>query len=991
LDALASGRPRNTSNSSYGHSIVDVNSTARWGGYSPAAFLPSPKGSFRSGSWSHPSLKRHASGSRSSRLDMVTSADMGEDYFTQDAPPVRSPVPQLSSPRPRSHHSGNIAEEQEVEFREHRESEPHYDKRLSAGSHNPSHNHDTTREHQRGIPDRPSTAASGDTYQQARTLFHDFDGVHIEEQYDEEGRRLSYAENRLSSESTSHVAGIQRYSIPPPNDGMVFYPAPVPRMLNLPKRLSQLPSATVQAKRRTQALAQLAPEARKSALWLSGDKDHSSEEISLDNEQTPKRKTMELRRNTKSMMNIPPQLRASMFFDQQASSQEVEVKGESAEATLDSILEASARAPVSAFTDHPFAGHIGNEVYGQDKSHHARRSTVSTLDPTKINADAHKSRSSLNLGGIFGRRSSSGDDIMKPHARNNSKLTLATGVGSNGEPIAEEDQSHHSDDGKSHTGSHSEDEQQQEDEDVQPEPQAFGPPTTLLAELQMRKQQQRTRNRTAATAFPNGMHATLLELDAVAQIEKERRKGQRVALAWEDPALKEAQDAAEQDDEDVPLGMLFPAKNGLAAKAGQTGRVGQTDWDRPLGLMEKREIEDNEPLSRRRNRILGIDPNLTRRTPGGQLNPHLAAPAPSITDAAVPQQPNHMEQNEDEEDQGETLAQRIQRLKTKSVLDQTIEEVKTRPVSGDFAAEMMSQLGVKEEDNQNEPKENTAGHNDIADLEEETLGQRRARLQREALARGNAQKTLVGTESQQPSANTLSPPPPANPLGLRQSHSMADLLAAHPAGAANNARKVSDEALMDSLPLGSLLQQSVVKTARQKRELLETNKGGRVGTAGGPLVDVDKKDKDWDTPLGLLGSVGGKQGVNQHLVMGPPNHLQQQQQQIPIQPMGMNGIGMQMPMSMPMGMNMNMGMPMGMVGMNGMPTNGMPMVMNNMNMGVGMMGMPSMGMTGMNNMGMIGAMGMNGLHMPMMAQASEQPMDPRQRDLIDRWRQSIMP
>ena len=49
---------------------------------------------------------------------------------------------------------------------------------------------------------------------------------------------------------------------------MVYYPAPVPRMLNLPKRLSQLPSASVQAQRRSQVLGQIAPEARASAPWI---------------------------------------------------------------------------------------------------------------------------------------------------------------------------------------------------------------------------------------------------------------------------------------------------------------------------------------------------------------------------------------------------------------------------------------------------------------------------------------------------------------------------------------------------------------------------------------------------------------------------------------------------------------------------------------------------------------------------------------------------
>ena len=52
-------------------------------------------------------------------------------------------------------------------------------------------------------------------------------------------------------------------------------------------------------------------------------------------------------------------------------------------------------------------------------------------------------------------------------------------------------------------------------------------PTTLLAELQMRKKQQQSRTKTAAKAYPDGMQSTLLQLDAVAQIEAKARKKKR--------------------------------------------------------------------------------------------------------------------------------------------------------------------------------------------------------------------------------------------------------------------------------------------------------------------------------------------------------------------------------------------------------------------------------------------------------------------------------
>ena len=49
---------------------------------------------------------------------------------------------------------------------------------------------------------------------------------------------------------------------------MIYYPAPVPMMLNIPKRLSKLPSAPQMDKRRSETLGRLPSEARKSAVWL---------------------------------------------------------------------------------------------------------------------------------------------------------------------------------------------------------------------------------------------------------------------------------------------------------------------------------------------------------------------------------------------------------------------------------------------------------------------------------------------------------------------------------------------------------------------------------------------------------------------------------------------------------------------------------------------------------------------------------------------------
>ena len=104
-------------------------------------------------------------------------------------------------------------------------------------------------------------------------------------------------------------------------------------------------------------------------------------------------------------------------------------------------------------------------------------------------------------------------------------------------------------------------------------------------------------------------------------------------------------------------------------------------------------------------------------------------------------------------------------------------------------------------------------------------------------------------------------------------------------------------------------------------------------------------------------------------------------------------MGMQMPMQMngmqqpmmgqmgPMGMQMGMQQP-GMMQQN--PMMGMPMQMNGMGMQMPMQ------MNGMQMGGMQMPMGMNGMNMGMMQGGMMgPPMDPRQRDQIDRWMQGI--
>lgn len=987
--ATQANRSRNASTSSFSNSIVDVNSTARWGGYSPGGFITSPIGSIRSGTWSQPSQQRQRSVSRASRLGHVMQPDEGQIGHQDNEEPSGSPTmhnsaPHLASPKPPSRRSvssftkqyDQIAQEIQDQFDGFPSDRPIPDVQMH-GQHDDDY---FTNSHD--LPDRPPTAASTDTYHQARTLFHDFDGVHCSPVVEEDG--VGSQGSRNSSLLRSMPAPPVR-TAPLPNDNMVFYPAPVPRMLNLPKRLSQLPSATVQAKRRTQLLESMPADARKSAAWLPDEIRNNSD---TSNDSSHKRKSADPRKSVMSLAGLPPQLRASVYFDQVASAQEFEVKGDSAEATLDSILEASAHAPVGAFTDHPFAGHVGNEIYGKEQ---ARRSTASSTILDKV--DARKSRSSLNL--LRARRNSSGDgpnklqkrnstdELKRLTVRNSSRLSLGPQLEENHDNLHHPGNEEHENIGEATPLRRSTDSDQrpdnedgaEEEEDAPEEPtvpQFHGPPTTLLAELQMRKQQQKSRNRTAATAYPNGMHSTLLELDAVAEVEKKRRVGQRIALAWEDPDAKAAEDA--DDDEDVPLGMLFPARDGLINKKGGPGQA--SDWDRPLGLIAQRELEDSEPLSRRRNRLRGGDPRRDP-SPSKRAQAPVLGPEPSPTLPLLPGQ-SATPVNEDGEE--ETLAQRKLRLKNREALDAAISDVHARPVSGEFASEMLNQFGVSKENE--EPKFGEAA----GEEEEETLGQRRARLQAEALARGEQPAANGNILS---STNATRPP-------LKSSHSLADLLSAHPINPNSaSARKISNEVLVSALPQGSLLQQSEVKKTRQKADLLAQNQRSTSYGTDKPLVDIGKGIQDptlapkttafkggvynngmggvgmVPTPVSVPGMMNGGMGPGVGPGMGiarPPNGYFPNNIGMPT-PMPMNfapnGLGM---MPQQMGMGMNMGMPMG-----GMPMRGFQ--------GFGYPQMSGMQQHGMQQIPM--QMGMPG-QMQM-----EQMLDNRQRDMIDRWRQSI--
>ncbi|KAK8213756.1 hypothetical protein IWZ01DRAFT_480709 [Phyllosticta capitalensis] len=1012
-------RSRNASISSYANSIVDVNTTARWGGYSPTGYVTSPKGSIRSGSWSHvSSLNRQRSTSKNSLLDQVP--DTNETASDYDSSSVQK-TPQMSASDPPTRQASQfsldydrIVEDIHNELATVPSSVPSQESAPAAGVVHQSANSmfDPV-----DLPDRP---ASADTFQQAQGAFDDFDGVH----YNPNLRDVSGS----SSQPMMHsLSPLQQPGIPSPDDGMVYYPAPVPRVLNLPQRLSQLPQSSELAKRKAKAMSSFAPEARNSAMWLAGAEDK-------------KRATV---------ANLPPQLRASLYFEQPSVPQDVEIKGESAALALEGILEASATAPVSAFTDHPIAGPVSREVYGKaDKrkstgsANLKRQSSATLIEPQrrasvltveeeseKKSAENEKSKKKdkrRSFGFLLGRRSSadqlsklskrkSGDKLNKLQKRNSSQLSLGTML--EGDKQARRQPSHSSGGSGAvasepahdcyagtdiRVGNDSED----DDDDnatALADPEQWGPPTTLMAELQMRKAHLKNRNRSAATAFPEGLNSTLLQLDAVAEIDQKKRQLKKVNLAWEGP-----QQHPEEDD-DVPLGMLFPGQQN------RNSRSPVQDWDRPLGLLEQKELEDKEPLSSRRNRLTGGAP--LRGPSPVKRSTVFAGDLPQID---VEPSPDLPEANEDSEHEEEPLAARRERLRRKEMLDQALGDMKSRPISGDFATELMGQFG--------DSKEKVNGKDDKTDTdvtprpaqpaapegEEETLGQRRARLR----AEGNA-----------PGGN-IRP-------SLTASKSLADILSMFPAK--NEARRVSDDQLLDKLPRGSLLQKNEHNKAKTRAILKEGNSNRR--SSYGPMLDlpVQREQQGRTKSMQHLPSSAGERGLlaeqsrtqtglaaitsnntpRQHrmstMTLGaapataPQTPMPAMDGNYMAQPAGMMnmnmGMGMQqnpqmmgMGMMMPMNtfsMNMgNMSMPNMMAGMGNM--NMMP---NQMMMGQPAYGMQGMGMPGMNmgyggmGMGMpMGGMGMQGgMGFGGQAMMPENTLNPERRDAIDRWRQSVAP
>ena len=729
------------------NSIIGTNNLARSGGFSSEAYFASPRSSIRSETWSRSSVKGRAT-SQGSRLTQLQGAEQDTKAFgsmTSAGVMAVPPPPESLSKILRVVNNERDADGIEVP------------RPLNVS---PRKLHNATE----GPYDRPPTPTSTGTSHQVDALFQDFDGIHATPQRDGSAvRKGSVTERRtFSDRPQSFLEPLQRQN-------MVYYPAPVPMILNLPPRLSKMSPPREREKRRAEVFSGLPSITPTSASWFPDFLEGGDEESRLAKDQLDVQS--ESGRNRRTMANMPPQLRASLFFEHPPTHQDIEIKGQSAVETLDRILDASVTAPVTAFIDHPIVGHIGAEVYGKsgrrsklsndeaEMAHHRKRRLSSNRLQKRVSASnlleerEERKSSFLGLGEqLRDRRKSGGRAVSDPLALDeagaaslHSEETPLRGLRREDPTQADIDAANDEADFRDAQEFASDNEHGNEEElNMYSESQ----PTTLLAELQYRKAHQKQRNRTAANAFPEGMHSTLLELDAVADVQRQSRRQKHVTLAWEDPSVR--QSAVDlDDDEDVPLGMLFPGHT-----ANGQNRGGQYNYpSRPLGLIAKREMEDNEPLSHRRARLRGEDIipqplTLDRRASMYTLNvPACAAE-------------NAMKASESE---NETLAQRVERLRQRNSLAQPT------PNSGDLTSEIMSQFGILTPDTSQVvnglPASKTPDH------EEETLAQRRKRLQAER----EAKSRQVSGEGDEAAARA---PRPNN------RHSMANLLQAHPAAGA---------------------------------------------------------------------------------------------------------------------------------------------------------------------------------------------------------------
>ncbi|KAL2753508.1 hypothetical protein ACRALDRAFT_1065213 [Sodiomyces alcalophilus JCM 7366] len=1089
--------PANTSNPalvrhmSSASNIVEVNSAARHGGYSPAGYIMSP---------SHSLTSRLRSGSKNS----TGRPDFDVENFMSRQGPGKSSTRSARSAKPSL---AEIAESEPIALTQELMAEAdrsswHEEQQDGVNANatrreDSEHNEDTTRDNTRaqatdhvpttdafhnmldeGSLHRPSedlrrgpehaeargVSYADDSYRppsrrsvatfDASNVFGDFDGVHCAPDLDMPGMTSmpepAVPEPRASVFNPHNMSRPQSYYDEETGHHMLYYPARVPAMLNLPPKLSKKPKTTVRNARHSHAPQAMgypgfnqpqymphdadATHARES-VWLpdpvqSGegfsslfpsdqpegqpsvtqmaplDQTHEAQQeqhqqqaaLSADGRHDPIPQSHEPsdhapaligedNRRSRLLQNPPAAARASTFFDLPSASVDVGANDGSAMKVLDSILDASANAPVDAFVDHSFAGKLGKEVYGRERRAKIRKSAmppVASSEQKENKPAATKKRMSLfpfgksDPDGAHDRKDSGPDEQGGDNAE---RKSLSASV--DGEPAGEKDQTEGQDDASS----------EEEEEEYQ------GPPTTLLAELQIRKQEQKMRTRNRQLAAAGGLQSTLLEMDAVAEAQRKNRKSRRVNLAWEDP-VGHAEDA-ESEDEDVPLGILYAAK---AAGNNDISAV-VAELNRPIGLLERRELEENEPLSARRARLQGNEPMtlMNRRSmmtlnPGAAMSTHrlsrMPSPglSPSRLDSAATGQPPQLEepgQPVEPEVEGETLGERMRRLKEQDEAEQN-GLPRARPVSSAFSAELLSQFGDLDDEGAAKAKtDKTAAPAKAGEEEEEeTLGQRRKRLQaeREAREREISMNALTGNASQ-----------PSKRLSL------ANVLTAHPAHDTSHHREADrrrgpmpttlagQEAERRRAEEQNRLREQDVRLAALRSQMPQALHQPSTGTQAGGFRGGMYNDGSGGMVVGGVGAAGmdagmggyGANGFNaSRLSLGPGYAVQAPQMS------GYGGVNMN-GMAQPMmhGGGVHRGYAGGNMGMGAMPQMGMGM------MGMDMNASPNNGMRMMRPQGGMGGVPMNmGMNVPMHPmQMPMMPGQPGQVDSIERWRQSVMP
>lgn len=615
-------------------------------------------------------------------------------------------------------------------------------------------------------------------------LFFGFDGNHHShaDKSDTASAYFSYPDHDIVNQASA----LENFKMPIENN--TNYPARIPKLLNLPKRLSQIPLSTLESDRRSKVLQYVTPKTRNSHTRSASGNGHC-ETSSLNGASGEMIEDKLDAVHIPSVERLPPQLRASAFFEQGARPPEFQAEGKTAVERLNNMLEASTCVPANAFTNDVSSNSNNANVSGRNITgvHHEKSSHSAKITQTAN----HKARRSF----LFFRRKST--VLAKNHDENlcMEELSDRDDASSGASGTSTDKESHLETDDNVVLSSKG------KESDIEPEENSGfeGAPSTLLAELQIRKQRLQKRTRTAPTTPYNGMHTTLLQLDAVAQIEKKRRIGQRTKLAWEEPDIGASNAEDDEDDEDVPLGVLFASKTEFGSDLGR----GVSDWNRPLGLIQSRDLEDNEPLSARRNRL---QINNLRKSVPQVLKQFPLKQAPGIQYSSA---------SESDDLENETLAQRMQRLRRERDSAAAFEGENERKTDKGNNDDWSSNLKLEKAKGAS-LSPFASSEIRISENEGETLGQRRKRLQAKTLA-GSRNPSHYGDFDLRRREPTLS---------LKKTRSMVDLLQNHHIA---SFRRVSNDEFKASLLPGSLLQQNEMRQAQHSFFISEQNRRSSYG------------------------------------------------------------------------------------------------------------------------------------------------------------------